>query len=109
MAVSRRGFLRIGGADSDVSNLGAIIAARGHEAYQAEMQAQGAATQGQGQGRAGGAGGRGGGQGGRGGRPPLPEGVDENACDATFRDGVLEVTLAAPNVAERRGRKVEIR
>ena len=40
---------------------------------------------------------------------PLPEGVDENACDATFRDGVLEVTLDAPNVAERRGRKVEIR
>lgn len=40
---------------------------------------------------------------------PLPEGVDESECDATFRDGVLEVTLAAPKAADRKGRKVEIR
>lgn len=40
---------------------------------------------------------------------PLPEGVDENACDATFRDGVLEVTLDAPKASQRKGRKVEIK
>ena len=33
---------------------------------------------------------------------PLPEGVDENQCDASFRDGVLEVTLAAPKQETRR-------
>ena len=40
---------------------------------------------------------------------PLPEGVDESACDATFRDGVLEVTLPAPKAMERQARRVEIR
>jgi HSP20 family protein len=33
---------------------------------------------------------------------PLPEGIDENQCDASFRDGVLEVTLAAPKQETRR-------
>lgn len=72
MAVTRRGFLGIVGAGKDASHLGALVAARGLEAFQAGDQDQ----QGQGQGRAGGAG-RGGGQGGRGGRPPLPPGVEE--------------------------------
>ena len=40
---------------------------------------------------------------------PLPEGVDESACDATFKDGVLEVTLPAPKAMERKARRVEIR
>jgi histidinol-phosphate aminotransferase len=61
MAVSRRGFLRIVGAGETSSSLAASLAARGHEAYQAEAQA------GSGQG----------GQGRRGARPPLPEGVEE--------------------------------
>jgi len=68
MPVSRRGFLTLVGAGSSRSSLGALLAARGHEAYQAEAQAAA--------GQAGGAG-RAGGQGGRGGRPPLPDGVVE--------------------------------
>jgi HSP20 family protein len=40
---------------------------------------------------------------------PLPEGVDDTACDASFKDGVLEVTLNAPKPMERQGRKIEIR
>ena len=79
MPVSRRGFLRIVGADEERSAMRALLAARGHEDYQAQAQ------QAQTQGRGGGAG-RGGGQGGRGGqgqgggraaRPGPPEGVEE--------------------------------
>lgn len=40
---------------------------------------------------------------------PLPDGVDENACNASFRDGVLEVTLPAPKQDQRRTRQIEIR
>src|SRR5262245_46619127 len=79
MPVSRRGFLKIVGAD-ERSTMRALLAARGHEDYQA--QAQQAQTQGRGggAGRAGGQGGRGGGQGqggGRAARPGPPEGVEE--------------------------------
>jgi HSP20 family protein len=39
---------------------------------------------------------------------PLPDGIDAESCDATFRDGVLEVTLRAPK--DQRGtRKVAIK
>ena len=70
MAVSRRGFFGVVGARERASNLGALIAARGFEAEQAELLQE----QDQGQGRAGGQG-RGGGAG-RGNRPQLPEGVE---------------------------------
>jgi HSP20 family protein len=40
---------------------------------------------------------------------PLPDGVDATQCDATFKDGVLEVTLAAPKTPERTGRRIEIK
>ena len=74
MAVSRRGFFGLAGASERASDLGALIAARGLEAEQAELLQGG---QGGGQGRGGGAGGRAGGQGGgRGNRPQLPEGVE---------------------------------
>jgi len=39
----------------------------------------------------------------------LPEGVSGDACDATFKDGVLEVTIPMPKQAERSARKVQIR
>jgi HSP20 family protein len=41
-------------------------------------------------------------------RLPLPEGIDADTANASFRDGVLEVTLKAPARAERKGRKLEI-
>src|SRR6187399_35766 len=67
MPLTRRGFLETLTARGQ-SSMGAVIAARGHEAYWAE-QATGQAQAGQaGQGRAGG--------GGRGNRPALPEGVE---------------------------------
>ncbi len=73
MPVSRRGFLNIVRPGASRSEVGALLAARGHEAYQA------AAQQGQqaGQGQAGQGGRAGGAAGGRGGRPPVPEGVEE--------------------------------
>jgi histidinol-phosphate aminotransferase len=81
MPVSRRQFFGSLGAGN--REIAALIAARGHEEYQA-LQFQQAQAQQQQQtggrgGRAGGQGGRGGGapQGGRAGRPPLPEGVSE--------------------------------
>jgi len=39
----------------------------------------------------------------------LPEGITGESCDATFKDGVLEVTIPVPKVAERAARKVTIR
>jgi HSP20 family protein len=39
---------------------------------------------------------------------PLPEGVSADQCEATFKDGVLEVTLPAPR-AETKGRKIQVR
>jgi HSP20 family protein len=40
---------------------------------------------------------------------PLPEGVDESKAAATFKDGVLEVTMPAPKEQSPRKRRVEIR
>lgn len=39
---------------------------------------------------------------------PLPEGSITDQARATFKDGVLEVTIPAPPEAARRGRRVEI-
>ncbi|MFN2576359.1 MAG: Hsp20/alpha crystallin family protein [Pyrinomonadaceae bacterium] len=41
-------------------------------------------------------------------RVPLPEGVNPEEAKATFRDGVLEVTMPAPNRGERKSRRLEI-
>jgi len=70
MPVTRRGFLGLVRSRDDHSSIAEAIAARGHEAYQAEQQGAGQAAQ-AGQGRGGGRGGRAGGAG----RPELPEGV----------------------------------
>jgi HSP20 family protein len=40
---------------------------------------------------------------------PLPEGVESDNCEATFKDGVLEITLPAPKIEERRARPIQIR
>src|SRR2546421_624903 len=40
---------------------------------------------------------------------PLPEGVKAENANATFRNGVLEITLPAPERAEQRSRRLEIR
>jgi HSP20 family protein len=40
---------------------------------------------------------------------PLPEGVIGESAEATFRDGVLEVTVKAPPAEASRGRRLEIR
>lgn len=39
---------------------------------------------------------------------PLPEDVDPEACNASFKDGVLEVTLHVPPETQRR-RRIEVR
>ena len=39
----------------------------------------------------------------------LPDGVDAEKIDATFKDGVLEVTIPAPKVQTPRNRQVKIR
>jgi HSP20 family protein len=41
-------------------------------------------------------------------RIPLPEGVSADTAKATFRNGVLEITMAAPEAKERKARKLEI-
>jgi len=40
---------------------------------------------------------------------PLPDGVSGDKCDATFRDGVLEVSLPAPKDQERKSRQIQIK
>jgi HSP20 family protein len=40
---------------------------------------------------------------------PLPEGIDAEKAEAKFKDGVLEVTLPAPQRERKRGRKISIR
>lgn len=40
---------------------------------------------------------------------PLPEGITGESCEATFKDGVLEVTLPMPRQPERQARKIAIR
>jgi HSP20 family protein len=42
-------------------------------------------------------------------RIPLPEGVNAENADATFRNGVLEVTMQTPERAEQRSRRLEIK
>jgi len=40
---------------------------------------------------------------------PLPDGVSGDKCDATFRDGVLEVSLPAPKDQERKSRQIQVK
>jgi len=40
---------------------------------------------------------------------PLPDGADADDIQASFQNGVLEVTLPKPKQEQRRGRKIEIR
>jgi HSP20 family protein len=40
---------------------------------------------------------------------PLPDGANAEQIDASFNDGVLEVTVPAPKERESRGKKVQIR
>lgn len=40
---------------------------------------------------------------------PLPEGIDASSCNATFRDGVLEVTLPKPQQQPSRSRRIDVR
>jgi HSP20 family protein len=40
---------------------------------------------------------------------PLPDGVDANACNATFKDGVLEVTLPKPPESKSKGKRIEVK
>jgi len=41
---------------------------------------------------------------------PLPEGVDAEKCEASFKDGVLEVTLPAPKQEEgRKAKRIQVR
>lgn len=40
---------------------------------------------------------------------PLPEGVESDNCEATFKDGVLEVTLPVPKESSRNARQIQIR
>jgi len=39
---------------------------------------------------------------------PLPEGTDADRVEASFKNGVLEVTAPAPKREERRGRKINV-
>jgi HSP20 family protein len=40
---------------------------------------------------------------------PLPEGVNEEQCDATFKDGVLEISFTVPKQEQRKARKIQVR
>jgi HSP20 family protein len=40
---------------------------------------------------------------------PLPENVDPNQINATFQNGVLEVTMPQPKVEQERRKKIEVR
>jgi HSP20 family protein len=40
---------------------------------------------------------------------PLPDNVDATACNATFRDGVLEVTLPKPPQQQSRARRIDVK
>lgn len=40
---------------------------------------------------------------------PLPENVTGESCEATFKDGVLEVTLPLPKQQERKARRIDVR
>ncbi|HET9426402.1 MAG TPA: Hsp20/alpha crystallin family protein [Gemmatimonadaceae bacterium] len=40
---------------------------------------------------------------------PLPEGVSGEQCDASYKDGVLEVTLPAPKSEPRKAKRIQVR
>jgi len=40
---------------------------------------------------------------------PLPEGIEASGCNATFKDGVLEVTLPKPQQQPSRARRIDVR
>jgi HSP20 family protein len=40
---------------------------------------------------------------------PLPEGMDPEQCEASFKDGVLEVTLAVPKQDQRQPKRIPVR
>ncbi len=40
---------------------------------------------------------------------PLPENVTGETCEATFKDGVLEVTLPLPKAQERKPRRIDVK
>jgi HSP20 family protein len=40
---------------------------------------------------------------------PLPEGVDPEKAQANYHDGVLEISLQAPQTAQAKGRRLEIK
>ena len=40
---------------------------------------------------------------------PLPEGIEPSGCNATFKDGVLEVTLPKPQQQPSRARRIDVR
>ena len=40
---------------------------------------------------------------------PLPEGVDPSTCDASFKDGVLDVCFNAPKKQKQQARQIDIR
>ena len=40
---------------------------------------------------------------------PLPDGVDPDKCEASFKDGVLEVSLPAPKQEQRNAKRIQIR
>jgi HSP20 family molecular chaperone IbpA len=40
---------------------------------------------------------------------PLPEGTDAGRVEASFKNGVLEVTMPAPKREERGGRRITVR
>lgn len=40
---------------------------------------------------------------------PLPDGVNADACEANFKDGVLEVTFPLPKQEERKAKRISIR
>lgn len=40
---------------------------------------------------------------------PLPDGVDAEACEATYKDGVLEITLPAPREQAKGTRRIQVR
>lgn len=40
---------------------------------------------------------------------PLPDGLDADESEASFEDGVLEVTFPAPKTPERRAKRIQIR
>lgn len=40
---------------------------------------------------------------------PLPEGIDPSACNATFKEGVLEVTIQKPTQRQSKAKKINVR